>query len=981
MELLGGLAFLGHIINKTPHNKNLDDGKKHKKVKTSGNNLYDNDTYRESINVLKKKARRKTLESRNPEKTGVIPPYYNSNRSMAKKKFDPFDEDHQDSEFSDLESFQSKSCDNGSVNLGDPTCFYQKQEKFKNLNKNRNISNDGNGFLNQFEDLTFDNASSPVASNTVSNIIGDNGAKRLELERNLALHEGFSNFDTTTDQTYGIVSKENFVHNNMQPFFSSKDGGFNAYSERKNIENNQRKLETFTGSANNLEYRPKTERKRLFDPVAGLTNMYGTPVLTDAMNSRYIPGMERRNERPFQETRITPGLNLGYNEVGKFGFHDVFRVLPKTVDDLRVLSNPKTTFGGVVIPGMKGQRSAVPSKMYKRRPLTFWETTPSDYIRGQSYIKGPTIHADVDSGNLATVNRGVKTNGRLGGPKLFTDLHKPEQLIEKTKISTKENFANDIPRNTHKQEANDARGHDETYNPRETMRTVHNRTDRAGNMGNKEQDKHYTVDNVNWMPDPNMRNVHDRLDRAGNMGNLELDKHYVYDGTNWIPDPNMRNLHDKHDRAGQMGNAQLDKHYIYDGTNWIPDPNMRNLHDKHDRAGQMGNSQLDKHYIYDGTNWIPDPNMRNVHDKHDRAGQMGNAQLDKHYVYDGTNWIPDPNMRNVHDKHDRAGQMGNAQLDKHYVYDGTNWIPDPNMRNVHDKYDRAGQMGNKQLDKGYVYDGTNWIPDPNMRNVHDKYDRAGQLGNKELDKGYVYDGTNWIPDPNMRNVHDRYDRAGQVGNGELEKPFVFDMINNIQDPTMRNIHDKYDRAGQMGNPELYKGYIYDGTNWIPDPNMRNLHDKYDRAGQMGNAELEKPFVFDMVNNIADLTMRDIHDKYDRAGVIGSNEKEKQRSRGDANNMRVNTTKERVAKGRKPTNCNYNKGPTVNFTMMNLREPLNYNRDIYPDIQQTTTDKWGFIATRSKQTLPQQSFRFYSHVDENLMGNPLINNVLHQSPGN
>ena len=61
MELLGGLAFLGHIINKTPDNKNLGDKKKHKKVKTSGNNLYDNDTYNESMNLLKKKSRKKTL--------------------------------------------------------------------------------------------------------------------------------------------------------------------------------------------------------------------------------------------------------------------------------------------------------------------------------------------------------------------------------------------------------------------------------------------------------------------------------------------------------------------------------------------------------------------------------------------------------------------------------------------------------------------------------------------------------------------------------------------------------------------------------------------------------------------------------------------------------------------------------------------------------------------------------------------------------
>ena len=877
MELLGGLSFLGHIMNNRDENK-PEKQKKVRRPNIPGNNVYDNDSYKKSLRKMKAIAKRRNKMARNPDKSGVIPPYYNSNRSFIKKKFDPFDEEHnEDSEFSDMEKYDGKSCDAGTVNLGDPLCFYKQQEKFKNtVNTNivEGFNSGKNTFLNQFDALTVDNAGAPVASNSINTIVGDDGTKRLELERSMALHEGFSNFNADQDQTYGIVSKDAFVHNNMQPFFNSKDGGFNAYSERKSAELNQRRLDTYSGSANNLDYRPRTERKRLFDPVAGLTNMYGSPVLTNFMDARFIPGMERRNEKPFQEDRVTPGLNLGYNEVSKAGFQDTFRVLPKTVDQLRVASKPKTTFGGVVIPGMKGQRSSIPSKMYKRKPLTFWEQTPSDYIRGQSYIKGPTIHAEVDYNNLATVNRGVVTNGRLGGPKLFTDLHTPETLIEKTKVSLKENFKNDTPRNAH---------------------------------------------------------------------NAELNKGYAKDGVNWIQDPTMRDVHDKTERAGQMGNNQFNKGYIYDGVNWIQDPTMRDVHDKTDRAGQVGNAELDKGYYFDGVNWIQDPTMRDLHDKKDRVGLVGNPEIDKGYYFDGVNWIQDPTMRDIHDKKDRAGQVGNPEIDKGYVYDGVNWIPDPNMRNIHDKKDRAGQVGNKQFNKGYVYDGVNWIQDPTMRDIHDRTERVGQMGNKQLDKGYIYDGVNWVPDPTMRDVHDRTERAGQMGNGELDKPFVFDMVNNIQDPTMRNIHDRYDRAGQMGN-----------------------------------GELDKPFVFDMINNIQDPTMRDIHGHRDRAGVIGSNEKEKQRSRGDANNMRVNTEKEVIASGRQPTNSGYSKGPTVSFTMMNLREPLNYNRDIYPDIQQTTTQKFGFIGTRSKQTLPQQGFRFFSFVDENLMGNPLVNNVIHQS---
>ena len=144
---------------------------------------------------------------------------------------------------------------------------------------------------------------------------------------------------------------------------------------------------------------------------------------------------------------------------------------------------------------------------------------------------------------------------------------------------------------------------------------------------------------------------------------------------------------------------------------------------------------------------------------------------------------------------------------------------------------------------------------------------------------------------------------------------------------------------------------------------------------------QKSFIndaFDNINAIPDPNMRNTHDRTDRAGNVGNAEFEKQRNRGDANNMRVNIEKEVVAKGRKPTDSNYSKGPTVHFTMMNLKEPLNFNRDLYPDNQQITTEKFGFVGTKVKQILPQQSYRFLSHIQENLDGNPYINNVLHQS---
>jgi len=230
----------------------------------------------------------------------------------------------------------------------------------------------------------------------------------------------------------------------------------------------------------------------------------------------------------------------------------------------------------------------------------------------------------------------------------------------------------------------------------------------------------------------------------------------------------------------------------------------------------------------------------------------------------------------------------------------------------------------------------------------------------------------------MRNIHDKYDRAGQIGNSQYAKPQAFDFINGTPDANMRNIHDKTDRAGQVGNSQYSKPQAFDFTNATPDANMRTVHARTDRAGQMGNSEYSKPQAFDFALAVPDATMRNVHDRTDRAGFVGPTFMEKQRSRGDADNMRVNDTKEIIALGREPTTCNYNKGPTIDMTMVQLKEPLVVKRELYPDIKEDTTYKFGTYYTQNRASLDQQSYRFFTFVDENLQGNPYINNVIHRS---
>ena len=801
---------------------------------------------RKQINNL---AKQRYIAAKDPKKTGVIPALYNKKKDTRIKQ--SLDDDSDFSDDSEAEHFNSNNgvvddsaavCGN-TIDLNNPACFIKASDDILNNSKYERKymekTKERNNYLSQFDTLTYDNPSVPVSSNGIPQTTRGNSAK-IELERSMAIDGGYSNFNSNSDMAYGVIGQEDFTHNNMVPSFSNRTGaGFDPLHESKLANNSQRRLDHFSGSINDIAYRPKTEHRKLFNPTANQTNIFGTPVMTDYYESRYIPSNERRSELPFQQVKVTPGIGLGANEQGTHGFHDTFRSMPKNVDELRVKGDAqKSTYTAPINHGMKGNHGPIVGKQFKYRPLTYKEERVEDMLPSKSYFNAPAIYGKFDPNTMATVNRGVNETEHFGPAKLFNDQILPADRRAEVRTDVKQQYKHAEPTNTQRQEGKDARGHDNSFDPKITQR---------------DQKQSY----------------------IGPAGVNELSRLYAYDNVNAIPDDTMRNIHDKLDRAGQMGNRQLDKTYVYDTLNIIPDNTKRDIHDKPDRAGQLGNNQLNKNYVYDNINAIPENTKRDIHDKPDRAGQMGNNQLNKHYVYDDINMIPENTKRDIHDKPDRAGQMGNNQLNKHYVYDDINMIPDNTKRNIHDKLDRAGQMGNGELEKHYVYDNINAIPENTKRDIHGKTDRAGQMGNNQLNKHYTYDNINMIPDNTKRDIHDKPGRAG---------------------------------------------------------NAMGFH-------------------------------------------------EAQRNRGDVNNMRTNTAKEIIAQGRAPTTSNYNKGPTIDFTVVTLKEPINNNREVYPENKDYAKHRIIPTTTTLPQKVPQYSWHFYSYVDDNLIGNPYINNIVHKSPIN
>lgn len=942
MDIFGGLLATGSVISDKLCNVKQSHTKEKIKSSQEGN-MYNSNIIPNTRKQLQRMADDRNERSKHTtKKGGVVSKYYNLEKPPDC-----------DSTFSDGGSNVS-TCTTGENNASPDPMFMLGDElrnNKKHIDKFMNTSPPSDSFVNQFAPLSYDTPKAPSAANKVSK--SSLNPVKLEIEREMCLNGGYS--QCCNKLSYGIVPDSQLTHNNMVPYFSPRHGYGDSIDDHQHIyDMNQRKVELFTGNLNNLDYRPKTERKPLFNPMVGLTNIYGMPVLTDAMEGRGHVSRERRNEKPFQEVKVTPGLNLGYNEVGKQGYHDMYRAFDPNIDQLRAANHQQVSHTLPLIYGMKGHMQPLIPKVPKRRPVTFEEWGTKRMLPSLTEIQAPMSQGYYDPSNMATVNRGLEERVTYG-PEQFTNvLSTPENLIPKVQVSSNENFEYDGPHA----------------------------------IGQNQIGQSYALDHVNATPDPTMRSIHAEYDRAGQgMGSVQYKHGYVYNTLNDVPDPTMRSIHPSFDRAGQgVGQSQFDKGYLFDNANAIQDPNMRTIHNEYDRVGQgMGQNQYNRSYAVDMLNSTPDPTMRDIHDEFDRVGSaIDFSSFHFGYVYDDKNAVPDPNMRTVHPSQDRAAQgMGNSQFDQSYVFDGFNATPDPNMRVIHPSQDRAAQgMGNSQFDQSYVFDSVNATPDPNMRTVHSLYDRAGQgMGNGQFDQTYAFDSANATPDPNMRTIHSEYDRAGQgMGQNQFDKGYAFDSANATPDPNMRTIHNEYDRAGFVGNGQYEHAPAFDMYTNVPDPTMRTIHDQFDRAGQgLGQNQYDKGHAFDMYSNIPDPTMREVHIQNTYQGPVGYHEKEKLRE--DAESMYQNINKEVVSGGRAPTTCNVSKGPCFNGTLVELCTNVKINRDLFPDIQQQITPRIGTIGTRIPLKVPNDEWHFNEHPILNLQNNPYINNTQHVSVTN
>jgi len=180
-----------------------------------------------------------------------------------------------------------------------------------------------------------------------------------------------------------ILDDKAFVHNNMVPFFGGRVRGATQHAEAS-----ESRLDNLQGAGSQLVR--KTEQAPLFKPHKELQYAHGAPNQSEFMMSRVNPSTRMANVKPWDEEKIGPGLDMGYSAESGPGFNSGMgardRWLPKTVNQLRVDTNPKLTYS---LDGLEGPArsevlepatAATQGKVEKYLPDTYYDVGPQRWF-------------------------------------------------------------------------------------------------------------------------------------------------------------------------------------------------------------------------------------------------------------------------------------------------------------------------------------------------------------------------------------------------------------------------------------------------------------------------------------------------------------------------------------------------------------------------------------------------------------------------
>ena len=241
--------------------------------------------------------------------------------------------------------------------------------------------------------------------------------------------------DTNIQSISGnALSKDDFLVNDqgikIEPFFSGS-------SPNVNLDDNPQMTRHFGGE--HALRPPRRETGQFFELERDYGNVFGNQ-FSDARadQSRYVGGMERRNELPFEQERvvhidqksdINRDIGLAYAQ-------------KNSVDALRTLTNQKQSFAGKVLGGKGIDHRGEEGEVFQHRPDADYINTADRWLVTTGAIAAPMIQPE---NIVKPTNRAVYNEGKLG-PAGAVNFN-PSESRPKVKRSTNQQLNIDTNRN------------------------------------------------------------------------------------------------------------------------------------------------------------------------------------------------------------------------------------------------------------------------------------------------------------------------------------------------------------------------------------------------------------------------------------------------------------------------------------------------------------------------------------------------------
>jgi len=330
------------------------------------------------------------------------------------------------------------------VALGGLYVISNQKKTTNNLEFTENYENMGKP-ANYLPNLNIPPSNYPVTNN---NELGDTVQKYVNPNTATDRYFNQTNYETsenagktvgnTIQEIYSLtgnyVDSTNFKHNNMTPFYGGKIKG-QVYG----VDKAESILDNMNGSGSqNIQ---KIEQAPLFKPQEHMQWANGAPNMSDFYQSRVNPGMKNSNVKPFESEYVGPGLNHGYGTEGSGGFNSGMESrdswLPKTVDELRVNTNPKVEYS---LNNHQGPATSyiknlgMEGKIEKYRPDTFFIQTQDRWLTTTGEEKAQALRPiqedrDTSRAVLSQPYAGVASNNEKTAPYVIGDYQEPKRAV------------------------------------------------------------------------------------------------------------------------------------------------------------------------------------------------------------------------------------------------------------------------------------------------------------------------------------------------------------------------------------------------------------------------------------------------------------------------------------------------------------------------------------------------------------------------